>query len=122
MKEATEKTVLTKDKTGFLLVLLSTFLMIANVVAVFARLRSNDFKVPVQYIVNDGSVLQTSHWYTLVSFVVFAIAGFIAVYFLSQRLFKSSRGFALGTLITYIVVQLITFLTINALLGLVGRV
>lgn len=122
MKESTEKTVITKDKTAFLLVLLSAALMVANVAVVFVRLRSNDFKVPVQYIVNDGSVLQTSSWYSLYSFAFFSIAGFLAVFFLSQRLFKNSRGFALGTLAAYIVIQVITFLTANALLGLVGRV
>lgn len=111
-----------KDKPALLFSALSIVFAFLSVVSVMARLRSHDFKVPVQYVVNDGSVLQTSSWYTLYSLALVAVLGTIAVIFLSHRLYKSSKIFAIGILVTYIVIQIITLLVINALLGLVSRV
>lgn len=113
---------LTKDKPVILLVTLSGVLAFINVVITAARLRSHDFKVPVQYVVNDGSVLQTSSWYTLYSLALFSVAGAFVVVFLAHRVYKANKVFALGILTVYVVIQVFTILVTNALLGLVGRV
>lgn len=122
MKDAAEARVFTKDKPALFMSVIVVFLAIVNNLIVLARLRSNDFKVPIQYVVNDGSVLQTSSWYSLYSLGLFSAVGAIAVLFLAHRLHKGSRGFALGILVVFICIQVITVLVTNALLGLVGRV
>jgi hypothetical protein len=89
---------------------------------VLIRLKSHDFKVPVQYIVNDGSVVQSSSWYSLYSLALIALFGAVASIFLAYRLHKGNRIFAIGLLVIYIVIALFGFLISNALLGLVSRV
>ena len=122
MGNKSETVLFTKDKPIIGLVSLSGLLSLATVLSVLIRLKSHDFKVPVQYIVNDGSVLQTSNWYTLYSLALFSVAGTVAAIFLSHRIYKSNRVFAVGTLIAFSVVQIVTLIVVNALLGLVGRV
>lgn len=97
-------------------------LSVLTFLSVVIRLRSNDFKVPVQYVVNDGAVLQTSNWFSLYSLALFSVFTCIAVIFLSHTLYKGNRMFAIGMLAIYVVVSLITLFATNALLGLVGRV
>jgi hypothetical protein len=112
----------TKDKPVMVLAVISGMLAFLNVILTFARLRSNDFKVPVQYVVHDGSVLQTSNWYSLYSLALFSVLSAGAMIFLAHRLHKANRLFAAATLAVYIVIGLVTLLATNALLGLVGRV
>lgn len=119
---STEPVQFTKDKPIMLLVVLSGILAFANVVLTAIRLRSHDFKVPVQYIVHDGSVLQTSNWYTLYSLAIFSVASVVSVAFLAHRLYKGNRLFASGILIVCVVLQLVALLVTYALLGLVSRV
>lgn len=122
METVKENPVFTKDKPMMLLAIAGGVLAFLNVVLVFARLRSHDFKVPVQYVVNDGSVLQTSNWFSLYSLALVSVLGAGAAIFLAHRIHKSSRMFATGILITYIAIALVTLLVTNALLKLVGRV
>lgn len=98
------------------------FLAFSTVVVVIARLRSNDFKVPVQYVVHDGSVLQTSSWFTLYSLALFAVLATGTTIFFAMKLHKSNRLFAGGVLAVYIVVALFSLLVTYALLELVSKV
>jgi hypothetical protein len=111
-----------KDKPVVFLIFVNTLITLATLITVFLRLRSHDLKVPVQHIVNDGSVLQTGSWYSLYSFALLALLGTGVVFFLSHRLHKGNRLFALGTLIAYTVVNIFGLLSTIALLGLVSKV
>ena len=122
MEKVTKNIPYTKDKPVIILAVLSGALALANLILTLIRLRSHDFKVPVQYIVNDGSVLQTSHWYSLYSLAFVSVAGAAVMIFLSYRLHKGNRLFAAGILAVYLLVGIISLLVTNALLGLVGRV
>lgn len=112
----------TKDRPIMVLAVISGLLAFLNVVSVIARLRSNDFKVPVQYVVHDGSVLQTSSWYSLYSLAFFSILSAVAMIVLAHRLHKANRLFASAILAVYLVIAVIALLASNALLGLVGGV
>jgi hypothetical protein len=122
MEKLNEHTLFTKDKTIMILSIASGLLALATVISVLIRLKSHDFKVPVQYIVNDGSVVQSSSWYSLYSLALIALFGAVASIFLAYRLHKGNRIFAIGLLVIYIVIALFGFLISNALLGLVSRV
>lgn len=111
-----------KDRLVLLLITLDSLLIISIVGVVVARLRSHDFKVPVQYVVNDGAVLQVSQWFTLYSIAIFAIFTGVATFILAQRLHKSERNYSLIALIIFGVSAIFGLLTTNALLGLVARV
>lgn len=111
-----------KDRVILLLLSVDSLLVVSSVLLVFARLRSHDFKVPVQYVVNDGSVLQTSQWYSLYSIALFAILSGVGTVILAQRLHKSERNYAIVALILFAITALFGILTTNALLGLVGQV
>lgn len=111
-----------KDRAMLLLVAIDSLLIVSIVTVVLARLRSHDFKVPVQYVVNDGSVLQVSQWFTLYSLAVFAVLTGVATFILAQRLHKSERNYAIIALIIFGVSAVFGLLTTNALLGLVARV
>ncbi len=120
MKHETQQ--FTKDRPILILSIFCVVLAIVNSVSTLVRLRSHDFKVPVQYVVHDGTVLQSAHWYSLYSFVLFALLGAGASVFLAIRLHKGNRLFAGGVLITYLVIATISFLVMHALLDLVSRV
>jgi len=122
MEKNIEHVAFSKDRPVMVLAILGSLLAFLNVVLTVARLRSNDFKVPVQYVVHDGSVLQTANWYTLYSLALFSILSAVAVVFLAHRIHKGSRLFAAGTLVVYVVVGVVTLLATNALLSLVSRV
>lgn len=122
MEKALEKTPFTKDRPLMVLSVFSAFFAFLSVAGVFVRLRSHDFKVPVQYIVNDGSVVQSASWYSLYSLAFVAVFGAVASIFLAHRLHKSNRIFAAGLLVVYLVIALFGLLVSNALLGLVSRV
>jgi|GEM_PF-2772830 len=122
MEKTTEQIAFTKDRPIIILAITNGIFALMNVILTFARLRSHDFKVPVQYIVNDGSVLQTSNWYSLYSLALVSVAGFVAIIFLAYQLHKGNRLFAMAVLIIYLLVGVMTLLVTNALLGLVGRV
>lgn len=111
-----------KDKPMIVLSVVNGFLAFATVMVVFVRLRSNDFKVPVQYVVHDGSVLQTSSWFTLYSLALFAILATGSTIFFAMKLHKSNRLFAGGVLAVYVVVALFSLLVTYALLELVSKV
>lgn len=117
-----EAVLFSKDKPVIILTFLASLLAVVNVIATAVRLKSHDFKVPVQYIVNDGSVLQTSSWYTLYSLVIFSILSAGVGVFFAHRLHKSSRIFAIGILVVQVVFSVIALLVSSALLGLVSRV
>ncbi len=122
MEKVPESTLFTKDKALMTLSIISGALATMTVVLVFVRLKSHDFKVPVQYIVNDGSVVQSSVWYSLYSLALVAVFGVVVSIFLSYRLHKSSRIFAIGLLSVYVILALFGLLVSSALLGLVSRV
>ncbi len=107
-----------KDRAMLLLLTIDSLLVLSIVGVVIARLRSHDFKVPVQYVVNDGSVLQVSEWYTLYSLAAFAVLTGVATFILAQRLHKSERNYAMIALIVFGVSAVFGLLTTNALLGL----
>lgn len=122
MEKIAEQTPFTKDRALMVLSIGAGILAFSNVLSVLVRLKSHDFKVPVQYIVNDGSVIQTSSWYSLYTLALVAVFGAAASIFLAHRLYRSNRVFAAGLLVVYLVVAVVSLLVTNALLGLVGRV
>jgi hypothetical protein len=122
MSEHSETLSYTKDKPVIVLAILSGFLALANIIQTFVRLRSHTFKVPVQYVVNDGSVLQVSSWYTLYSLALFSVISTGIIIFLSYRLHKANRVFAAGALSVQIVLAVVTLVVSGALLGLVSKV
>lgn len=111
-----------KDKPVLLMAVFNGLIAVATFITVILRLRSHDLKVPVQHIVNDGSVLQTGSWYSLYSLALLSIVGTGAILFLSHQLHKGNRLFALGTLTAYSVINIFALLVSIALLGLVSRV
>ncbi len=122
-KETEKKTLLfTRDKPAISLAIVSGVLAFANLVITLVRLRSNDFKVPVQYIVNDGSVLQRSSWFTLYSLALFSILSTAVIIFIAHKIHKGNRLFAIGILAVYVVVAIVAILVTNALLRLVSTV
>jgi len=121
-KKSAEPTSFTKDRPVMLLAVADSALALLAALIVFARLRSHDFKVPVQYLARDGSVLSSSSWYTLYSLAIFSLVGAGVSVFLAHKLYKGNRLFAGGILAAYLVVGVVSVLTINALLGLVARV
>lgn len=112
----------TKDRSVMVLAVLNSLLILVNTVVSLVRLHSHNFKIPVQYVVRDGSILQSADWYTLYSLTFFVLVGGIATILLAYRIHKGSRFFAIGILTAYFVVALMSLLIINALLGLVARV
>lgn len=122
MEKNIETLKFSKDKPVLVLSVVGGIVSFLTFLSVVARLRSNDFKVPVQYVVRDGAVLQTSNWFSLYSLALFSVFMAAATIFLAYRLHKSNRFFALGVLAVYALVALITLFVSNALLGLVGRV
>lgn len=112
----------TKDRPILLLTIMAGFLSSLSVFITFFRLRSHDFKVPAQYIPQDGSVIQTASWYSLYSLALFAALGAAAVIFLAYRLHKANRLFAGGLLVAHIVLAVFGLLVTNALLSLVAGV
>ena len=80
MEKNTQQTVFSKDKVALGLAAWSVFATVATILFSLVRLRSHDFKIPVQYIVNDGSVLQTSSWYSLYSLALFSLFDFIILF------------------------------------------
>ena len=55
-----KKSLFSKDKSVVILLLVNTLVAVLSVLTVALRLRSHDFKVPVQYIVHDGSVVAST--------------------------------------------------------------
>ncbi len=122
MNKTAEAVPFFKDRLMTSLVALDVVMIVLVVVSVFARLRSHDFKVPVQYVVNDGSILQTSQWFTLYSFAFFAVLAGISTIILAQRIHKSERWYAAAALILFAITTFFGLLMSNALLGLVSQV
>lgn len=122
MKEQTQANSFFKDRTAMLLGTVNAGLIVANVLSVFLRLRPSDFKIPVQYIVYDGTVVQTGNWFSLYSLVLFSAVGGVISLLLAYRLYKSNRHFAIAVMVVYSVLAVFSLLSINALLGLVERV
>lgn len=118
----TKSTMFSKDKSIVILLLANFGLIVTSASVVVLRLRSNDFKVPVQYIANDGSVVQASSWYSLYSLGFFAVLSVAAIFFLAYRLYRGNPTFSKGLLGIQLVVSIITLLVINSLLSLVARV
>lgn len=122
MSEKTQHPPFIKDRPILLLVILNIILALLNTVIVFGRLRSHDFKVPVQYLVRDGSVLATSNWYSLYGLALFCVGGLILNIAIARKLHEANRWFAFVVLLIYVLVSVVSFLVINALLSLVARV
>lgn len=122
MEKLSEPIPFAKDKPVMLLAIIAGILSVINLIVTVVKLGSHDFKVPVQYVVNDGSVLQTSNWYSLYSIALFSLVGAGITIFLAHRLHKGNRLFAAGILLVYGVIALMSILVTSALLGLVGRV
>lgn len=111
-----------KDYPMVILVLINSLLMLIGTLSVVLRLRPNDFKVPVQYIVHDGTIVQSGNWFSLYSLVFFILGGGIITVILASKLHKANRLFAVATLAIYTFVAVFSILAINALLGLVEKV
>lgn len=122
MEKNTLELKFSKDKPIMILSIVGGVLSALTFLSTVIRLRSNDFKVPVQYVAHDGAVLQTSSWFSLYSLAFFSVLTCVAIIFLAHRLYKGNRVFAIGVLAVYAVVALISLFVTNALLGLVGRV
>jgi len=122
MEKTIEPVQFTKDKPIIVLVVVNAALSFITLVATFILLKSHDFKVPVQYIKNDGSVLQTSNWYTLYSLPFFSLLSLGAMIFIAHRLHKGNRLFAIGALAVYVIVSVVTLITTFDLLSLVSKI
>lgn len=122
MSKVTEPVPFVRDRAVLLLLGVNSLLVLATVTSVIVRLRSHDFKVPIQYVVNDGSVLQTSAWFNLYLFVLFSVFTGICTAILAQRMHKSQRTFSLIILGLFAVVSIFGLLATSALLGLVAQV
>lgn len=122
MSKITEPVPFVRDRAVLLLVALDFLMVSAIVASVIVRLRGHDFKVPIQYVVNDGSVLQTSSWLNLYLFVLFSVFTGVVTVVLAQRMHKSQRTFSLIILVLFAVVSVFGLLATNALLGLVSQV
>ncbi len=122
MKKKELPTKFSKDTPVVLLLSANVILMVLSTISVLFRLRPNDFKIPVQYIVYDGTIVQSGNWYSLYGFLLFVVVGGGMTFYLAHRAYKANRLFSLATLSLYLVVSIYTLLTINALLSLVERV
>ena len=122
MKKKELPTKFSKDTSVVLLLSANIVLMLLSSISVIFRLRPNDFKIPVQYIVYDGTIVQSGNWYSLYGFLFFILAGGAITIFLAHRVYKANRLFTLAVLSVYLMVSVYSLLTINALLSLVERV
>lgn len=122
MEKSTEEQIFSKDKATLSLMALNVILSVATVLTTLIGLRSHDFKIPVQYIVNDGSVLQTSNWYSLYSLALFSIVGTGVIIYLAQKLYRSNRVYSIGVLAAYSLVSVVGLSVTLALLNLVSKV
>lgn len=120
-KDTTKITAFSKDASVVILGAINLLVAIAAVASVFLRLRSHDFKVPVQHLVNDGGEVSLASWYTLYSLAAFAVFGVVVAILLARRLHAHNPTFAHGVLMAQAVVAVFSLLTINALLGLVSQ-
>ena len=122
MEEKTESIPFNKDRPVVLLAIFNTVVAFLIVFTTLIRLRSNDFKVPVQFIVHDGSVLSSSNWFSLYSLAFFAVFTTVVAIIIGMRLHKANRLFSGGVLLIHLVVLIFGLLVTNALLSLVGKV
>lgn len=122
MEKTSPQLTFTKDKLVMFLAIIDGFLIVLGVVISIIRLHSHDFKIPVQYVVADGSITQSANWYSLYSLTAFMLLCGIATIFLAHRMYRGNRLFAAGVLLIYLVVAFVSLLIMGALLGLVGRV
>lgn len=122
MKKDSKPTQFSKDTPIILLLILDGALMLAGMLSVFFRLRPNDFRIPVQYVVYDGTVLQSGNWYSLYALIIFLLVGGGITIYIAHKLYKANRYFTIAALASYAVVGLFALLSINALLSLVQRV
>lgn len=111
-----------KDRPVMAMTVFNILIAFITLVFVLVRLRTHDLKVPVQFVVNDGSVLQTGNWYSLYSLALVSVLGTGVLIFLAHQLYKGNRLFALGTLIAFSVMNIFGLLVSVALLGLVSKV
>lgn len=122
MSKTLEPIPFVKDRFVLLLGAVDVAVMLSVALSVILRLRSHDFKIPVQYVVNDGSVLQTSQWFSLYSIVIFVVLSGIGTIILAQRMHKSERNYALIALLLFAIFGIFGLFITNALLGLVAQV
>ncbi len=122
MKQEVKNPPFSKDRPVVLLVVANAGLILATFFSVILRLRPNDFKIPIQFIVYDGTTIQTGNWFSLYSIVLFSIGGGIITLLLAKKLYGANRFFSLAVLAVYGVVALFTLFSVNALLTLVERV
>lgn len=120
-KDITKITTFSKDPTALILSGVNIFGALIAIVLVLVRLRSHDFKVPVQYIVNDGGEVSLASWYSLYSLAIFVVFGVVVAVWVAKRLHAHNPVFAHGVLVSQAIVVIISILTINALLGLVSQ-
>lgn len=121
MSKTLEPIPFVKDRFVLLLGAVDVAVMLSVALSVILRLRSHDFKIPVQYVVN-GSVLQTSQWFSLYSIVIFVVLSGIGTIILAQRMHKSERNYALIALLLFAIFGIFGLFITNALLGLVAQV
>lgn len=110
-----------KDRPALLVAALAVVGMLVNTISVLARLRSHTFKVPIQYSTLDGSVIQAD-WFHLYGIAVFTLVTGIMTIVIAYRLHKGNRWYAIATLLIYLIVATLSFLSINALLGFVSQI
>ncbi len=122
MSKTLEPIPFVKDRFVLLLGTVDVAIVALMSLSVILRLRSHDFKIPVQYVVNDGSVLQTSQWFSLYSIVIFVVLSGAGKIILAQRIHKSERNYALVALLLFAIFGIFGLLITNALLGLVAQV
>lgn len=122
MKKDSAPTQFSKDTSVVLLLIIDGLLMLAATLSVLLRLRPNDFRIPVQYIVYDGTVVQSGNWYSLYALAIFVLVGGGITIYLAHKLYKANRYFTMATLAAYAVVCIFSLFSINALLTLVQRV
>ncbi len=122
MEEKTESIPFNKDRPVMSLAVFNGVVASLIALTTLFRLRSNDFKIPVQFIVYDGSVLSSSNWFSLYSLAFFAIFTMVVAILISMKLHKANRLFSGGVLVIHLVVLIYGLLVTNALLSLVNKV
>lgn len=122
MEKQIESLPFLKDRPILVLAALNGVIIFLSLALTVLKLRSHDFKVPIQYVVSDSSVLQSSSWYSLYSLALFTVLGGALTIVLAYKLHKGNRLFSIALLGLYVVVGVVSLLVINALLSLVANV
>lgn len=109
---------ISKDRTAILLLVVLVFSILGLVASTVFRLLPSDVQIPFRYTDYGFTNIYRDQWYSLYSFVGFAVI--IATFntFLAVKLFNLRRMISLGIIGISIFLTLLATLVANALLNL----